>query len=169
MPRKDLGCVQSVPLLLEEGDRVNAELQRAPAVSEMRQVGVPHLCGLSRINQQALNAELQLDSPLNPSRLVLLVLDQLGLSADQPNCQQAGEGGLDDEKGVFLKWDVSKKRGSLCPVAEGIAQRHSLAKAPYAYCRRVVVPWRRRNHHNDAGDTPADVVRGPKLLAHHEK
>jgi hypothetical protein len=41
MPRKDLGCVQSVPLLLEEGDRVNAELQRAPAVSEMQQVGVP--------------------------------------------------------------------------------------------------------------------------------
>ena len=47
MPRKDLGCVQSVPLLLEEEDRVNAELQRAPAVSEMRQVGVPALAGLS--------------------------------------------------------------------------------------------------------------------------
>jgi len=40
MLRKDLGCVQSVPLLLEEGDRVNAELQRAPAASETRQVGV---------------------------------------------------------------------------------------------------------------------------------
>jgi hypothetical protein len=47
MPRKDLGCVQSVPLLLEEEDRGNAELQRAPAVSEMRQVGVPALAGLS--------------------------------------------------------------------------------------------------------------------------
>jgi hypothetical protein len=43
MPRKDLGCVQSVPLLLEEGDRVNAELQRAPAINEMHQVGVPAL------------------------------------------------------------------------------------------------------------------------------
>jgi len=41
MPRKDLVCVQSVPLLLEEGDRVNAELQRAPAASEKQQVGVP--------------------------------------------------------------------------------------------------------------------------------
>ena len=47
MPRKDLGYVQSVPLLLEVGDRVNAELQRAPAVSEMCQVGVPALAGLS--------------------------------------------------------------------------------------------------------------------------
>ena len=47
MLRKDLGCVQSVTLLLEEGDRVNAELQRTPAVSEMRQVGVPALAGLS--------------------------------------------------------------------------------------------------------------------------
>ena len=53
MPRKDLGCVQSVPLLLEEGDRVNAELQRAPAVSEMRQVGVPALAGLSAIRKKA--------------------------------------------------------------------------------------------------------------------
>jgi hypothetical protein len=41
MPRKDLGCIQSVPELLEGGDRVNAERQRAPVVSEMRQVGVP--------------------------------------------------------------------------------------------------------------------------------
>ena len=26
MPRKDLGCVQSIPLLLEEGDRVKGLL-----------------------------------------------------------------------------------------------------------------------------------------------
>ena len=36
-----------VPVLLKRGDRVNAELQRAPAVGEMRQVGVPALAGLS--------------------------------------------------------------------------------------------------------------------------
>jgi hypothetical protein len=31
MPRKDLGCVQSVPLLLEEGDRVKGLLIYFPA------------------------------------------------------------------------------------------------------------------------------------------
>jgi hypothetical protein len=36
-----------VSVLLKRGDRVNAELQRAPAVGEIRQVGVPALAGLS--------------------------------------------------------------------------------------------------------------------------
>jgi hypothetical protein len=53
MPPKDLVCVQSVPLLLEEGDRVNAELQRAPAFGEMRQVGVPALAGLNSNREKA--------------------------------------------------------------------------------------------------------------------
>jgi hypothetical protein len=60
MPRKDFGCVQSVPLLLEEGDRVNAELQRAPAASETRQVGVPPSGGPNATARgDRVNAELQ--------------------------------------------------------------------------------------------------------------
>jgi hypothetical protein len=38
---------------MEVGDRVNAELQRAPARSEARQVGVPALAGLSAMREKA--------------------------------------------------------------------------------------------------------------------
>ena len=48
--------LQAVPKRLEGGDRVNAELQRAPAVSEIGQVGVPALAGLSA-NQEKANAQ----------------------------------------------------------------------------------------------------------------
>jgi len=45
---------------MEGGDRVNAELQRAAVVSEMRQVGVPALAGLNTpARGDRVNAELQ--------------------------------------------------------------------------------------------------------------
>ena len=51
---------------MEEGDRVNSELQRAPAVIEMRQVGVPALAGLSAYpgRNAAVLLDLQDLSPL---------------------------------------------------------------------------------------------------------
>ena len=58
-------CVSRLSAM-EEGDRVNAELQRAPAVIEMRQVGVPALAGLSAYpgRNAAVLLDLQDLSPL---------------------------------------------------------------------------------------------------------
>jgi hypothetical protein len=45
---------------MEGGDRVNAELQHAPATSETRPVGVPALAGLTMpAKGDRVNAELQ--------------------------------------------------------------------------------------------------------------
>ncbi len=50
LKHKNLGswglCVSRLSAM-EGGDRVNAELQHAPAISKMPQVGVPALAGLS--------------------------------------------------------------------------------------------------------------------------
>jgi hypothetical protein len=55
---------------MEGGDRVNAELQRAPAASEVRQVGVPALAGLNAMREKAARTNnLQLE-PINPSSFI---------------------------------------------------------------------------------------------------
>ena len=52
-------------------DRVNAELQRAPAVNERQQVGVPALAGLSATGKKdRINAELQRAPAVNERRQV---------------------------------------------------------------------------------------------------
>ncbi len=56
---------------MEEGDRVNAELQRAAATREMRQVGVPALAGpTTPAKGDRVNAELQRAAATSETRQV---------------------------------------------------------------------------------------------------
>lgn len=89
---------------------------------------------------------------------------------------QNGENGLKTEIGVFLKGDVTEKRGTVRPFPEGVAQGYGFPKTPDAQALRArcpgggkVIPGGGEGVDNDKGNGETDPMRFDQVPTHQEK